>query len=53
MRFQPPVFLKKIFVFHKICIQVLKTFKIFSDCHIKTCRSLKRRGILKIPSTVF
>ena len=48
-------FLKKVFVFQKICfkVKVLKTFKIFSDCHIKTCRSLKRRAILKIPSTVF
>ena len=48
-------FLKKVFVFQKIWIKVnvLKTFKIFTDCHIKTCRSLKRRAILKIPSTVF
>ena len=28
-------------------------FKIFTDRHIKTSRSLKRRAILKIPSTVF
>ena len=28
-------------------------FKISTDCHIKICRSLKRRAILKIPSTVF
>ena len=27
--------------------------KIFNDCHIKTCRSLKRRAIWKIPSTAF
>ena len=27
--------------------------KIFTDRHIKACRSLKRRAILKIPSTVF
>ena len=28
---------------------------LFKDthCHIKSCRSLKRRAILKIPSTVF
>ena len=28
-------------------------FKIFTDRYIKTCRSLKRRAILKIPYTVF
>ena len=49
------VFLKKVFVFQKICfkVKVLKSFKISTDCHIKTRRSLKRRAILKIPSTVF
>ena len=38
-------FLKKVFVFQKIFFKVkgLKTFKIFTDCHIKTYRSLKRR----------
>ena len=48
-------FLKKVFVFQKICfkVKVLKTFETFTDCYIKTCRSLKRRAILKIPSTVF
>ena len=48
-------FLKKVFVFQKICciVKVLKTFETFSDCHIKTCQSLKRRVILKITSTVF
>ena len=48
-------FLKKIFAFQKICfkVKVLKTFETFTDCHIKTCRSLKRRAILKIPSTIF
>ena len=30
-----------------------KTFKTFTDCQIKSCRSLKRRAILQIPSTVF
>ena len=32
-------FLKKVFVFHKIRfkVKVLKTFKIFNDCHIKAC----------------
>ena len=44
-------FWKKVFVFQKICfkIKVLTTFKISIDVHIKTCRSLKRRAILKIP----
>ena len=49
-------FLEKVFVFQKICfkVKVLKTFETFTDCrHIKTCRYLKRRAILKIPSTVF
>ena len=48
-------FLKKVFVFQKICFKVkaLKTFETFTDCHLKTCRSLKRKTILKIPSTVF
>ena len=44
-------FMRKVFVFQKICfkIKVLKTFKIFTDCHIKLCRSLKERSVLKIP----
>ena len=48
-------FLKKVFVFQKICfkVKVLKTFETFTHCHLKTCRSLKRRAILKIPSTAF
>ena len=47
-------FLKKIFAFQKIWIKVnvLKRFKTFTDCHIKICRSLKQRAILKIPNTV-
>ena len=40
-------------VFQKTCFKVLKTFKVPIDCHVKTCRSYKRRAILKIPSTVF
>ena len=46
-------FLKRICVFQKNCfkVEVLKRFKISNDCHIKTCRSLKRRAILKNPST--
>ena len=48
-------FLKKVFVYQKTCFKVeaLKTHKISSDSHIKTWRSLKRRAILKIPSTFF
>ena len=48
-------FFKKVFVLQTICFKakVLKTFETFTDCHIKTCRSLKRRAILKIPSIVF
>ena len=36
--------LEKVSLFQKISfkIKVLKTFKISSDCQIKTCRSLKR-----------
>ena len=30
-----------------------KTFKISTNCHIRTCQSLKRRNILQIPSTGF
>ena len=47
-------FLKKVFLFQKSCfkVKVLKTIKISTDCHIKTYRPLKRRTILKIPSTV-
>ena len=46
-------FLKKDFVFQKICFKVkkLKTFKISTDCHIKACWSRKRRAILKITGT--
>ena len=47
-------FLKKVFDCQKICfkVKVLKTFKIFTDCHMKTCQSLKQRAILKVSSTV-
>ena len=34
-------------------VKILKTFEAFTDCHIKTCRSLKRGAILKIPSRDF
>ena len=48
-------FLKKVFVFKKICfkVKVLEKFKTSTDCRIKTCRSLKRRASLKISSTIF
>ena len=48
-------FLKNVVVFQKICfkVEVLKTLETFTDCHIRTCRSLERRAILKIPSIVF
>ena len=47
--------LKKDFGFQKVCFKakLLRMFKGFTDCHIKTCRSLKRRAILKIPKTAF
>ena len=48
-------FLKKVLVFQKTYfkVKVLKTFKISSNRHLKTCRSLKRRSILKIPNPLF
>ena len=48
-------FLEKVFVFQKIFfkVKVLKTFKISSDCYIKTCRSFKWKAILKFSSTAF
>ena len=48
-------FLKKAFVFQKICFKVivLKMFKISTDYHIKTYRCFKRKTIVKIPSVVF
>ena len=51
---QSSSFSKKVFVFQKTCFKVkaLKMFKISGDCHIKICRSLKQRAILKIPNTV-
>ena len=47
------VFWKRLSFFQKTCfkIEILKTFKISSDYHIKTCRSLKRRAILVFRST--
>ena len=44
-------FLKSACVFQKIYFkaEVLKSFKIYSDCHRKSCWSLKWRAILKIP----
>ena len=48
-------FLKKVLIFQKIRfkVEVLKTFKIFTDSHIKTCQSPKQMATLKIPSSVF
>ena len=48
-------FFGKALRFPEICfkVKVLKTFKTSSDCHIKTCISLKRRAISKIPNMVF
>ena len=36
-------YLNEAFVFQKISfkVKVLKTFKLFTDCHIKTCRSFR------------
>ena len=48
-------FFERVGVFQKsyLKVKVLKTFNIICDCHMKTCRSLKRRAILKIPSIIF
>ena len=42
-------------MYKKICfkVEVWKTFKNSTDCHIKTCRSRKGWVIFKIPSTFF
>ena len=47
--------LKKIFDSRKICLKVkgIERFKTPTDFHIKTCRSPKRRAILKSPGTIF
>ena len=45
--------MEKAFAFDKIGFKVLKTFKIFSDCHIKLCRSRKRKLVLKTPGMIF
>ena len=48
-------FLKQSFRFPEnlVNVKVLKTLKIFNDCHIKIYRSLKRRAILKIHGSGF
>ena len=48
-------FFRKRFRFPKICfeVKVVKTLKVSSDFHIKICRSIKRRAVLKISSTAF
>ena len=45
--------LKNVFVFQKIYFKLLKTFKFSSDCHIKSCQSLKQADIFKVLCTVF
>ena len=44
-----PFFTPSVCIFQKIYfkVNVLKSFKIFSDCHIKVCLSLKWRAILR------
>ena len=46
------IILKRVCLFQKISfkIRVIKTFKSFINCHIKTCQTLKRSAILKITS---
>ena len=46
-------FLEKVFILQKTCckIKLLKTLKNSGDYHIKKCRSLKWRAILKVRST--
>ena len=46
---------EKVLRFPKICFQikVLKTFKVSTDCHIKTYRSLKQRASLEHLATFF
>ena len=49
-------FFEKVFVFQKkngLKVKVLKICKISSDCHIKTCLSLRLRAILIISAAVF
>ena len=48
-------FLRKVLVFQKTYfkVKILKTLKIPGDYYIKTCQSLKRGPILKVPSTIF
>ena len=48
-------FLKNVLFSRKLSfkVKVLKSLRIFIDCHIKTCRSQKRRPIVKIPTTIF
>ena len=50
-----PFFWKGLTFLRKFVVKVktFKTFKNSSCCHIKTWRSLKRKAILKNPSTVF
>ena len=44
-------FLKKVFIFQKICFQVkvLKTFETFTDCHIKNMPISQMEGYFEHP----
>ena len=46
--------LKKDLVFQKTCfkVKIIKTLKIPSESHVKTCQSLEQRAVLKISSTI-
>ena len=48
-------FSEKLFLFQKTCfrLEVLKMFKMSTDCHIKICGALEWRTILKISCTAF
>ena len=47
--------MEKVLVFQRIFFefQVSKTFNIFKDFQIKACKSLKPRGIFRIPRRTF
>ena len=46
--------LKKAVVFQKICFKSESIENVQNvHCHIKACRSLKRKVVLKIPSAIF
>ena len=47
--------MEKVLVFQRIFFefQVSKTFNISKDCQIKACKSLKPRGIFRIPRRTY